>query len=65
MEGGDVIDLPYLRLVSEATQNRYARAAFEFRRASDEYNAAWHAVIAEQYARSEATNPPDPSEDMG
>ena len=39
--------------VSEATQDRLARAEFEMKRAAEEYYASWLAYAREAYARSE------------
>lgn len=58
-------ELEFYPLVSEAVQDRYARAVFEYRRAQEELLASWQALVAEKYARDEATNPPGPTEDMG
>jgi hypothetical protein len=54
-------DLPYLPLVSEEAQDRYARAKYEHQRATEELRDAWLAVVREQYAREQG--PPDAEED--
>ena len=40
-------------IVSEATQSRYDKAHAEFVRASEEYHAAWIALVRESYAKGE------------
>lgn len=58
-----------LPLVSEAVQDRYARAQFEYKRAMEELLASWQALVRERYAREERERyareqgPPDAEED--
>lgn len=54
-------DLDFLPLVSEAVQERYARALFEYKRAMDELLASWQALVRERYAREQG--PPDAEDD--
>ena len=48
---------PPLRVVSEATLDRYERAQFEYLRAMNEWTAAWLAYTREAYATGEMADP--------
>jgi len=54
-------DLDFHPYVSEAVQERYARAQFEYKRAMEELLASWQTLVRESYAREQG--PPDAGED--
>lgn len=51
----------HMPLVSEAVQDRYGRAVFEYKRAEQELREAWLGLVREQYATEQG--PPDAEED--
>jgi hypothetical protein len=54
-------NIDFYPLVSEAAQNRYARAVSEYKSAQAELLASWSALVHERYASEQG--PPDREED--